>query len=105
MLAAATAPSRADSSLQLFVLALNLATRKLEAPKELEEHFSAILETARRLADQPRALNGPIPPEAVRLALLLKSEPEMVEAFGTATDLRGVTPQAAARMLEVIGGS
>lgn len=102
MLAAATAPSRADSSLQLLVLALNLATREMKAPKELEDHFSSTLDTARRLAGEPRSLAGPIAPEAVRLALLLR-EPDMMAAFGDAVDLQDISPQAAARMLEVIG--
>src|SRR5262245_36620358 len=71
MLAAASSDEK--RILELFDLALRLVRQSGPIPEELSKHFNAILNQARALADNPDDVKGEISPEAIQLALKLKS--------------------------------
>lgn len=96
----AAAPAHSGRPLDLFVLALTLATAQQATPATLADHFNETLRQALSVLNNPATLNADISNEAVQLALEMNADPQMRTSLEKLTSYDQVTPQVASEILK-----
>jgi hypothetical protein len=98
MLAAA---SRDVVYLSLFKLVLSLRQmQEQRIPQPLEEQFNKIVNQAKQLAASPNQIQGDLFPEAIDLALEMRSVGDIARDVDAIDSLDSLTPQLAKSILE-----
>jgi hypothetical protein len=96
----AAAPSPDTEALELFHLALRLLRQgRGRVPPQLAKHVNAVLLQARALADDPRTAKGQLLPEAIQLALQLRTTAQLRDDIHDIADIGSLTPEQASRIL------
>jgi len=86
--------------LELFRLALSLCvTEKETVPTSLRKHFNKVLSQAKRISDKPNKISKTILPEAVELALEMRSHEDILSDISKINDFDQLTPDTASHLL------
>ena len=96
----AAAPAHSGRPLDLFVLALTLATGQQAVSPTLVDHFNETLREALSVLNNPENLNADISNEAVQLALEMNADPQVRDSLEKLTSYDQVTPQVASTILK-----
>ena len=96
----AAAPAQSGRSLDLFVLALTLATHRDTPSATLVDHFNRTLTQARDVLRNPGSISAEISNEAVQLALEISSDPQVRDSLEHVNSFDQVTPEVARDLLK-----
>lgn len=96
----AAAPAHSGQPLDLFVLALTLATVQSAPSAALADHFNETLKQARAVLSDPSSINGGVSNEAVQLALEMRADPNVRSSLEAVDSFAQVTPKLAADLLK-----
>lgn len=101
----AAAPLR-DPSLGLTKLIFSLRINQSEAvPPELKEHLEKIISQAKALSGNPKNIPGNINPEAIALAIGMKSNTDLATELNRITTFDSIDANLASKILELLGAS
>ncbi|PTQ74690.1 hypothetical protein C8R26_12623 [Nitrosomonas oligotropha] len=96
----AAAPSR-DPSLGLIRLIFSLrADQKQSVPNELQEHLTTVISEAKALLSNQKCVPEHANPEAIALALWMKTNEELTAAVEKITTFENIDPVLAKRILD-----
>jgi hypothetical protein len=99
----AAAPTR-DSSLGLVRLIFSLAANPTQSiPDELKSHLTDVIAEAKMLVSDPKHISVHANPEAIELALGMKSSQELTSAVEQITTFDSINPIIASKVLEKMG--
>jgi len=99
----AAAPSPQSDSLELIRLALSMVrSNEPNIPESLITYFAQVLEQARVLAGDPSKAEGQVLPEAIDLALEIRSVKEFSDELEKVKSIDKLTPDIARKLLSVM---
>ena len=89
-------PNRAN----LFRLVLTLSSNRNDPPQTLVDYFDEVLLQAKALSEKPFDFSREIIPEAIDIAVELKSNKTFSWELGTVESYKTLTPELAASLLK-----
>lgn len=99
----AAAPSPQSDSLELIRLALSMVrSGEPNIPDSLKIYFSTVIEQARTLAGDPSSVQGEVLPEAIDLALEIRSVKEFSDEIERIESVDTLSPGVATKLLSVM---
>jgi len=102
MLAATPVTAKTDS-LELFRIALSMCKNKEQnIPQSLKEYINVLVHQAKEIVNDPSTLSDGIYPEAIELAVDLKTIKEFSIEINSVQDFRELNSEAASKILEVM---
>ena len=97
MLAAA---SQQTQSLELVKLILGLIRSKTpDIPDGFQRHLLSVIEQAKLIARDPKAVQSKTSPDAIRLAVAMRSRPDLASVLEAIHSFDNIGPEVAKRML------
>jgi hypothetical protein len=95
----AAAPAEQTRNLQLFNLALSIVGSGSNIPAPLATYFDEVLRQARDLASNPAEKHGSVLPEAIQIALDLRSDSSLAEALSRVRSIAEMKPEEAQKVM------
>lgn len=100
---AATNATKQNDSLELFRMALAMYKNNEEnIPESLKEYISALVSQAKAILGNPSVLNDSTYPEAIKLAVALKTIEGFLTEINSVQDFRKLNSDAASKILGVL---
>lgn len=99
----AATPSTRQNPLELVRLALSMVEAgERDIPESLKKYFLAVLSQARTLAKDPPEAHGELLPEAIELALEIRTMKEFSEEIDRIETVDKISPDVAKKLLSAM---